>query len=66
MLDANGVDVDAIVRVGVDLACARLTAGRAVAGQTRRVNGRGAAWHTLRKLHITDQLQGFGFLLRQH
>jgi hypothetical protein len=23
-------------------------------------------WHTLRKLHITDQVRGFGFLLREH
>ena len=67
MLDVNGADVDAIVCVGADLACARL-ADEAERWLDKPVVSMATAllWHTLRELHITDQLRGFGFLLREH
>jgi maleate isomerase len=67
MLDVNGSDVDAIVCVGADLACARL-ADEAERWLDKPVVSMAAAllWHTLRKLHISDQRRGFGFLLREH
>jgi hypothetical protein len=67
MLDVNGPDVDAIVCVRADLACARL-ADEAERWLNTPVVSMATAllWHTLRKLHTSDRLRGFGFLLREH
>jgi maleate isomerase len=67
MVDVNGDDSDAIVCVGADLASARF-ADEAERWLGKPVIAMSTAllWYTLRAMHITDQVWGFGFLLRDH
>jgi len=65
--DVNGDDVDAIISMGTNMACARL-AGEAEAWLGKPVLSVNTAiyWHALRTSGIDDKVAGFGNLLQVH
>ena len=65
--DLNGPDVEAIVQVGTNLSMVRLAdeAERELGKPVIAINA-ATMWHALRTNGISDQLQGFGSLLREH
>lgn len=67
ILEVNRPDVDAIVQVGTNLSMVRL-ADEAERWLKKPVIAINAAtwWHALRENGITDQLRGFGTLLREY
>lgn len=67
IIDLNGPDVDAIVQVGTNLACARL-AGVAEFWLDKPVIAINTAtyWWALRQAGIPDRVPGFGRLLLEH
>jgi maleate isomerase len=65
ILEVNGPDVDAIVQVGTNLSMVRLAdeAERWLKKPVIAINA-ATLWHALRENGITDQMRGFGALLR--
>lgn len=65
--ELDGPDVDAIVQVGTNLSMVRLAneAERWLGKPVLAINAV-TLWHALRANGITDQLRGFGSLLRDH
>ena len=67
LLNVNRPDVDALVQVGTNLSMVRLAdeAERWLGKPTIAVNA-AIFWHALRENGITDQMRGFGALLRDY
>ena len=67
IMEVNGLDVDAILQVGTNLAMARL-AGIAEFWLGKPVLAINTAiyWWALRQNGIADKIDGFGSLLRDH
>jgi maleate isomerase len=67
IMDVNGPDVDAIVQCGTNLSMVRLAdeAERWLGKPVIAINA-ATWWMALRENGITDQLHGFGSLLRDH
>ena len=67
LLKVNRPDVDALVQVGTNLSMVRLAdeAERWLGKPTIAVNA-AIFWHALRENGITDQMRGFGALLRDY
>ncbi len=65
--ELNGPDVEAIVQVGTNLSMVRLAdeAERWLGKPVLAINA-ATLWHALRSNGITDQMRGFGSLLREH
>jgi maleate isomerase len=65
--ELNGPDVEAIVQVGTNLSMVRLAdeAERWLGKPVLAINAV-TLWHALRTNGITDQMRGFGSLLREH
>jgi maleate isomerase len=65
--ELNGPDVEAIVQVGTNLSMVRLAdeAERWLGKPVLAINA-ATLWHGLRSNGITDQMRGFGSLLREH
>ena len=65
--ELNGPDVEAIVQVGTNLSMVRLAdeAERWLGKPVLAINA-ATLWHALRSNGITDQMRGFGSLLREY
>ncbi len=67
ILEVNGPDVDAIVQVGTNLACARVAAAAEIYLKKPVIAINTAIyWHALRHHGFTDKIGGFGSLLELH
>jgi maleate isomerase len=67
VLEVNGPEVDAIVQVGTNLACARVAAAAELFLKKPVIAINTAIyWHALRHHGIADKVGGFGSLLEQH
>lgn len=67
ILEVNKPDIDAIVQVGTNLSMVRLAdeAERLLGKPVVAINA-ATWWHALRENKITDQMRGFGGLLREY
>jgi maleate isomerase len=67
ILEVNGPDIDAIVQVGTNLACARVAAAaeKYLKKPVIAINT-AIYWHALRHHGFTEKIGGFGSLLEHH